>query len=388
VTTVEPADQRLVDTLVAAGHLHSQPWIDAFRTVPRHMFVPRIFNRTSTGSYEAVGQDDPLWADLVYADIPLTTQLDGDGSLWDKALRNPVTGVPTSSSSQPSLMAQMLEALDVRDGHQVLEVGTGTGYNAALLAHRLGSSMVVTVEVDPVVAEAARGSLHAACYTPTVSVADGSAGYAEDAPYDRIIATYSVPSVPTAWIEQTRPGGLVETSLYRPLGGAPLVRLTVAADGGAQGRFLPGGGSFMPTRDQPVREALPLLKAALRSEPDGHARPSRVAADLLPHPDFGLIAALLLVDVTTIELQPDGHRNQTWLLADPDTWAYLDNGTGLVTQRGSRRLWDELEELHHGWESAGQPTRERYGLTVRSDGRQQVWLDHPDKPVSSPAVPS
>ena len=143
----------------------------------------------------------------------------------------PVTGVPTSSCTAPGLMALMLEALDVDVDARVLEVGTGTGYNAGLLSHRLRSRLVTSVEVDPVVAEAARVALLACGYTPTLIVGDGAAGHPGNAPYDRIIATCSAPSIPAPWIAQLRPGGLLLTNLHRDLGGGVLALLRATSTG-------------------------------------------------------------------------------------------------------------------------------------------------------------
>jgi protein-L-isoaspartate(D-aspartate) O-methyltransferase len=101
----------------------------------------------------------------------------------------------------------MLEALDIHDGDTALEIGTGTGYNAALLSHRLGSRNVTSIEVDPHIAEAARQRLAGLGYHPTVITGDGANGAAQHAPYDRVIATVAAPTVEPAWIDQTRPGG-------------------------------------------------------------------------------------------------------------------------------------------------------------------------------------
>ena len=110
-----------------------------------------------------------------YADAPLATRV-RDGELL-------------SSSSQPSLMAKMLAELAVRDGDAVLEIGAGTGYNAALLSHRLGDGLVTTVDLDPEITESARRHLAAAGHHPTVVTGDGARGCPERAPFDRIIAT-------------------------------------------------------------------------------------------------------------------------------------------------------------------------------------------------------
>jgi SAM-dependent methyltransferase len=93
--------------------------------------------------------------------------------------------VSTSSSTMPSLMARMLEALDVRDGHRVLEIGTGTGYNAALLCHRLGPRNVVSIDIDPTLVAAARSRLADLGYHPTLVAGDGTTGAVQHGPYDR-----------------------------------------------------------------------------------------------------------------------------------------------------------------------------------------------------------
>lgn len=88
----------------------------------------------------------------------------------------------TSSASKPDLVLSMLAALDVHDGHTVLEIGTGSGYNAALLAARLGAPSVTTVEIDPGLATSARAALVASGFPVTVLTGDGTQGYPANAP--------------------------------------------------------------------------------------------------------------------------------------------------------------------------------------------------------------
>lgn len=212
--TAERARKRLAHELTGHGWL-TEAWQPAFAAVPRHLFLPRFFRQAPDHSrYEAVDANDPGALELIYSDRVLPTQIDGDDARWDESRRHgPIDGVPTCSSTQPALMAVMLDALDVTDGHRVLEVGTGTGYNAALLAHRLGSPLVTTVDIDAGLVRRARRSLAAVGYAPTVAVTDGAAGHPDNAPYDRIIAACSVPQVPAGWLAQTRPGGVILTSL-------------------------------------------------------------------------------------------------------------------------------------------------------------------------------
>lgn len=110
-------------------------------------------------------------------------------------------------------MVDMLEALDVDDANKVLEIGTGTGYNAALLAHHVGSENVTTMETDPNLATSARNALWGCGYQANAVPADGRHGFPDDAPYDRVIATCSVTHVRPEWVDQTKSGGFILTTL-------------------------------------------------------------------------------------------------------------------------------------------------------------------------------
>lgn len=235
------ARDRLVREIAASGAwTEDQAWREAFEEVPRHLFVPYYYVATGSGHERLWGEDpDPArrerWLRGAYADAPLATRV-RDGEL-------------VSSSSQPSLMARMLEALSVGDvlagrgGCDVLEIGAGTGYNAALLAHRLGERHVTTVDLDPEITESARRHLAAAGYRPAVVTGDGAGGCPERAPYDRIIATCALPSVPRAWLAQCRPGALVLAPLA-----TGLIALTVRDAEHAEGRFLRTPAYFVPLR--------------------------------------------------------------------------------------------------------------------------------------------
>lgn len=191
----------LRDELVAAGKLTSPEWQAAVLAVPRHKFVPEFYQRgTDPGptNWELVSALSPdtreRWWNEVWANTFLVTQLGPVGRLG----RQVVTG-PSSSSSAPSLMTRMLEALDIRDGNRVLEIGTGSGYNAALMSHRLGDQNVFSLDVDAELVDSARDRLAALGYQPTLISADGVTGLPQYAPYDRIIATCAVSRVPWSW---------------------------------------------------------------------------------------------------------------------------------------------------------------------------------------------
>ena len=376
----------LAASLADEGAITSPDLREAFATVPRHLFTPRFFLDADEGGYRAVDSGDPEWLAWVYSDRTLVTQLDADDSAWHRIREaGPTSGRPSSSSTQPRLMAWMLHALGLRPGMRVLEVGTGTGYNAALLARLLGQDCVVSIDVDGAVTERARCALTAAGYRLRIEVADGTQGFPPAAPYDRVIATCSFPQVPAAWAEQTKPGGKILAHLYTEFDAGGLILLTVNTDGSASGRFLPEYGAFMPLRGYPAPDTLALLQRALRADDDGERTPTTLAATELTGNDFPLFAALRTSGVAMHWFQPhDAPGMLTWLLARDGSWAYqtlADNGL-LAVQAGPRRLWDELDQHHHAWRAAGKPTRDQLGITITPDAdNHQIWIDHPNNPA-------
>lgn len=170
----------LIEQLKNQGVLKSPHVEDAFRSVLRHYFLPGV----------------PLQE--VYADKAISAKQNEKGQ-W------------ISSSSQPAIMAIMLEQLDLQPGHKVLEIGTGPGYNAALMAHIAGETgQVVTVEIDQDLTDAAREHLNATGFAQVQAVcADGGYGYPDAAPYDRIILTVGAPDITPNWWNQLKPYGRI-----------------------------------------------------------------------------------------------------------------------------------------------------------------------------------
>jgi protein-L-isoaspartate(D-aspartate) O-methyltransferase len=228
---------------------------DALAAVPRQLFVPdEIFVPGDTGWLVPLRRsDDPeRWQQYVAADDAVVTRTDFDPAL-PAELRDVATGrgvEATSSSSAPFIMERLINALDLEHGMRVLEIGTGTGYNAAVLAYLLGAENIVSIEIDSEAAAHARTALKKAGYPVQVVTGDGEDGYPHGAPYDRIIATASARTVPMTWIQQTRPGGMILVPwapTFHP--DWPLCRLTVSPAGTAEGRFI-GPSPFMPLRNQ------------------------------------------------------------------------------------------------------------------------------------------
>lgn len=179
--TYEAQRQMLVNALIGEGILHSPQVVQAMRVVPREKFVPEIMRKQA------------------YADTPLPI---GHGQ----------------TISAPHMVAIMAEALELSEGLKVLEVGSGSGYHAAVVAeiiaplesNRLGH--VYTIEIVPELYKLAKGNLDATGYSDrvTVMLGDGSIGYPEFAPYDRILVTAAAPRVLNTLLpELSTPGILV-----------------------------------------------------------------------------------------------------------------------------------------------------------------------------------
>ena len=230
---------RLADELATEHVLRTPAWRDAVEATPRHLFVPRFYVQEPGGEWAETTVEDGEWLAAVYRNEPLITDL---------AVAANGNRVTVSSSTKPGLMVRMLEALDVHDEHRVLEIGTGTGYNAALLSHRLGADRVFSVDIGAGLVDAARGRLAELGLAPTLSAAHGAGGMPEHAPFDRIIATCSLPAVPWAWAEQVREVGLVLVDVKRSVHAGNLVLLTRHADR-LEGRFLARWAGFMAIRD-------------------------------------------------------------------------------------------------------------------------------------------
>ena len=176
--------ERLVAEVLQTSGVRDERIAAALRDVPRHLFLPH------------------LPPEETYLDDAIVTKRDAEGQ-------------PISSSSQPAIMAIMLDQLTLAPGQRVLEIGAGTGYNAALMKHIVGpSGAVISVDIEADVAEAARGHLASAGYPDvTVVAADGADGYPPGAPYDRVIATVGVSDLAPAWLQQAGPGARIVVPL-------------------------------------------------------------------------------------------------------------------------------------------------------------------------------
>ena len=278
--------QRLVTQLVAGGDLRTPAWRDAMLAIPRHEFIPRYYlqdtsTRPSRWVLHKPDDTDSIqqWLELVYSPTTIITDV---ADYADRGVQTPVC-----SSTKPDLMIRMLETLDVADGMRVLEIGTGTGYNAALLAHRLGDQGVCSIDIDPALVQAARDRLAQRGYHPTVVTGDGAAGLPDQAPFDRIIATCALSAIPPAWIHQLRPGAQILVHLTGPLGAGNLTALHRGTQPVLHGRFCPGGDASCAAAPTPGRPPAPHAQPPPSNHPPPAPPPSTPPWRASHFPDCG-----------------------------------------------------------------------------------------------------
>ncbi|MBB5922444.1 methyltransferase of ATP-grasp peptide maturase system [Actinoalloteichus hoggarensis] len=367
----------LVNELVAQGKVAAPEWQAAFRAVPRHEFVSRFYEQRDDRRWQAVTADsDPEhWLTRIYTNRPLVTRL---GTLHHGGVG------PTSSSSSPALMARMLEALDIHDGHRVCEIGTGTGWNYALLAHRLGAENVFSVDLEDELVEQAAAGLRRVGHEPNLARADGVAGWPGGGPFDRFIATCAVSRIPTAWLEQTRDGGIILADLKIGTSTGNLVRLRRTAHG-AEGTFLDGYSAFMLMRG----EAHPPVTGYPERDRGRARRRHTAVREERPweSPVWWFLACLSMPSGVRFgyTLHPETGRPDAVSLSCPDgSWCEValdvSRDGRQVWEGGPAALWSAVERSHEIWTARGRPTWSRLGLTVT--GRTHVvWIDDPAGPA-------
>jgi protein-L-isoaspartate(D-aspartate) O-methyltransferase len=386
----------MVDRLIGLGSLWSPGLIAAFRDTPRHRFLHHVYQyQRRAGRWREVATRDPGPDELrlLYSDRALITRL-------SPASRTGAP-VPISSSSQPSLMAQMLEDLRPHPGQRVLEVGTGTGYNAALLAHVAGPGRVWSIDVDRQVLSEAWEHLNA---FPGRHVelrhADGRCGYAEAAPFDRIMVTAATPDLEPAWLEQLAPGGL----LLAPLALAPGLAFVVCGtvtDGTFDGR-LTRAAFFMPLRAEgetvgPASEAPPTGPFAKVTAPwAGWFERRRPRPGWLGFAQSLALYAFLRGLRVSYQSLPDGET--TFGVAEPDgTACWLGEATWHVAGEAGlalgERLWRAFLDAGGPWPTEFRLRASPRGGVAAGGGREvyerqgprcrQVWelIEPRERPV-------
>lgn len=366
----DPSWEHLARELVASikqkGHLDDPRLQAAFTEVPRHHFVPEYLRLDADPASAprvdgTVGRSDPQYLESVYTDQALMTQT------------KPVQGQPdsfvwSSSSSMPSVMADMIEELEIEPGMTVFESGTGTGYNAAILCHLLGDDAVTTIEIDPELRRTAMKHLAELGYHPSSTP--------QTASYDRILATHAVDDIPPEWITLGKPGAMILTDLRPPSNSqiGAWAKLTVDDDGrGATGRLMPPRGYFMSARKVPQYaddgQRLPdlSLEEHQRRAELMLSRTADLASTAFDDPAFGLYFWRRHPDVWSWS-----YDGGVTLSAVDGSWAQV-RGTE-VHLIGNRDLWAEVEQADRDWRSVGRPSLVDWTVRVTPRGHTELEL--------------
>lgn len=343
---------RYSSELKAAGAIESAAVERAFRTVERHRLLERFYHRGAEGTRTLEHDPGRPRRDhlaLIYADTVLATRH--------------IDGRPASSTSQASLVARMLELLDLGEGMKILEVGAGTGYNAALMAEIVGDQrLVITVDVLEDVVDQTRRLLAGAGY-PRIQVLlrDGFEGAAEQAPFDRIVVTVGCSDLSPHWAGQLAGHGAMLVPLEHA-SGHPLVLLSKDGEE-LRGRLVLRTG-FIPVRGPLHIEDLwaPGVwlpdQAEVVHEPDPEPRFTARQPDQPTGPDDedDFLFYLGLHDRRACHA-PEGPA----LSGGPDGWAAL--------ARDGIRWWKdaslarELDRRYREWDACGRPTMGDYRIS-------------------------
>ncbi|MFE0191568.1 methyltransferase [Streptomyces sp. NPDC058989] len=251
-----------------------------------------------------------------------------------------------------------------------LEIGTATGYVAALLCRRVGEENVYSVEIDGVLGAQARANLAGEGLYPTLRVTDGEMGLADHAPYDRILSTCALREVPLSLADQLAPDGVPVAPMTDVFYGGATVRLARQANGDLSGPFF-HGASYMPMRSHRLEKLGPPDTTTARH------RQTNLDPERLYPLGFALYGSARLPGVRMTHGFHQDVRT-VWLQAEDGSAAVAGGGT--VTVYGPRDLWAEAEEVEAEYGALGRPDTPASGLTVTSHG-QHLWLHAPTEVI-------
>jgi protein-L-isoaspartate O-methyltransferase len=343
-------------------------WWTPLRETPRHLLVPRWFHPGLRGWTAMDGPgDEEAWAAAAYADTTLVTRVRDVHA--DHAGASPLVGLPTSSSTLPSLVVTMLRHGRLTDGVRLLDLATGSGYSAALACHRLGDDHVTTLDVDPYLTEVAAERLDRIGWHPTVATVDASRSDLPGA-FDRIVSMVSVPRIPAAWLAALTPGGRLVTTIA---GTGLIVTADKTEDGGAHGRVEWDRASFMATRtgfDYPPGLD-DLFNTACEEDGDVSSSPFPVL-DVMQAWEVWSMLSLMAPGIEHRTGTGDDGARLAWMLHPDGSWARARTEPGdrhtTVHQGGPRRLYDLLEQIRWRWLEHGELPVYGAEVTITPDG--------------------
>jgi protein-L-isoaspartate(D-aspartate) O-methyltransferase len=332
-------------SLCESGAIRRRSVEAAFATVPRHRFVPRFQFRGDEYVLDTDREPPAEILDIIYANNSLLTHT-GSG------------GDPPSSSSAPSVMAKMIEALDLRPGLRVLEIGAGTGYNAALI-HAITGTDVVSVEAGRYTAAEATENIRTLGLDDQVQIVhgDGYAGCRDRCPFDRIIVTCGIAGIPPLWLDQLATGARIVAPVAHA-GVHPILAADWQPPGELSGRALLWG-DFMSAAG-PLRPASLFAHDPAEDIPAANARTIPGTGPALTLSQYhDLWCYLGTRDRRITRAYPDADVFDLTLgacaLVDPTVGTAWIHRDGSLTITGEHKLGDHLATLTQQWNDGGRP---------------------------------
>lgn len=348
-----------VELLKEAGWIRSGAVEAAFRQVPRHLLIEKVYRGQPNGL--EIDPTNPEHLAMIYSNTALVIRWGPD---------------KLSSSSEPGLMAQMLELLALQPGMRVLEIGAGSGYNAALMAELVSApSLITTLDLQDDLVAQTRRRLVAAGYGQTnVLAQDGFYGYETYAPYDRIVATVGCSDLSPHWLAQLASDGFMLIPLsHGGVGHCPLVRVEKDNDR-IVGRVV-GYSNFMSIRGGEFPQDLWSLSAE-----EDEAKLVRLIQTVKPEIEYPLFQDLKEFPDHTPAISAEWagrfefhyflalHRQQTFVswvgtgLGDEQSFVLLGDNSIQLYGDQAPAFYQELERIYQQWQVLGKPRMLDYKL--------------------------
>lgn len=390
----------LIHRLIRSGVLRDHHWRDALDRHPRHAFLRGFYDPVEPPhAWRYVPADSPKFLPTVHSGQALVAAI-SPLSTWGHQHA-------VSVSPPTDLQIVSLQTLDLFDGADVLEIGTGTGHTTALLCQRLDPTRVTSIEIDPDLHRHATRTLHGRDLHPALLLGDSAIRPLPIADphgrgvFDRILVTHEIPTVPTAWIRLLRPGGIMLARISGGLGvGAHTVlRRPLSGERRLTGPFLPWTGALSPHR---VPAGLRLDESHPGPDPTGDGqRP--ILTGSTPYPPEAITAPGTMATLVQL-LLPPGTRAwrrstgtssataawATYLRARDGSWAEIAHAAdrrGRYDTRcvGPTRLLAAIDRAHTVYNDLAAPPLTSFGVTADATGTV-IWHDNPTTGVRWPIL--
>lgn len=374
---VKRLHNRLIQQLVSAGYLKSDEIRRAFEKHPRHHFLSTFYH--TPNRMTLLDPRNPCREDLELIYQNRAIGIHSDGERID------------SSTSEPGLMALMIEELEVGKGQRVMEIGTGTGYNAAILSELVGpKGSVFTVDIEEsLVREFNERISEYALKNISVRTSDAYYGWRETSPFDRIIGTVGCTYVSPHWIDQLCQDGILLFP-YKRGGIDPILKLKKTGDRlvGSfvclAGFMIIRGKMCLPRQDFNYLDDLPdHVKTRVRTHPLFNP----VLADSKGRTDFRLFLLISRADAVSYIARKEPYQEEFGfgvLSQDAESLALISRNA--ISLYGSQEALAALENTFNEWRDCGYPDLRSYLVTVsKLEAAQPAASPTSDPPYSTPA---